>query len=223
MTKRSYLKGLGWGFLPVYLGRQSWDDAQYLTYAQGQADALSAANLAGQAGFPSGTVIFLDIETGGTLALNLISYITGWVHEIDSSATIYWAGIYCNASCAAQIKSAICSDQATFWCVKVDCPPSPGCNLPTQAPNPANCGISYAQAWQYALSPKPAGVNCSGYTGTNCTQYSLNLDVDTATTTNPSNGQRLSESICANDVLMGCRWRCNSFAMEANLIRGAQA
>jgi hypothetical protein len=186
MSKRTYLKNLGWGFLPIYIGRQEGDGN--LNYAQGQTDADNADSLGRQAGFPGGTHIFLDIETGGTLSANFINYIKGWVHEIDSTNTIYWASIYCNVSCAAQIKTAIGSDYATFWCVKPDCPPSPGCNLPSPAPNPANCGISYALVWQYAQTPKPALISCTGYTGNQCDQYSLDLDLNTATSTNPSNG-----------------------------------
>jgi hypothetical protein len=190
MTKRTFLKNMGWGFLIIYVGRQAGDSN--LTYAQGQTDALNAASLAQQAGFPSGATIFLDVEQGGALSSSFINYIKGWVDEIDSSATLYWAGVYCNSSSANQIKNALGSDIITFWCVNVNCPPSPGCNTPSPGPNPANCGISYAQAWQFAESPEPGGINCTGYTSGQCQQtyggYSLDVDLDIATSTNPSNG-----------------------------------
>ncbi|MBI1793339.1 MAG: DUF1906 domain-containing protein [Chloroflexi bacterium] len=193
MTKRTYLKNLGWGFLVIYVGRQEGDGG-LLTYAQGQTDALSVSNLATQAGFPAGTTIFLDVEAGGgVLSSQLTSYIQGWVNKLDSSATPFWAGVYCNFyKIADLIKNAVGTDRCTFWCVNVNCTPSPGCNLPSPAPNPANCGVSYAVNWQFALSPKPAGINCTGYTSGQCKQtyggYSLNVDLDTATSQNPSNG-----------------------------------
>jgi hypothetical protein len=190
MTKRSYLAGLGWGFLIIYVGRQvGWSG---LTYAQGQADASNAAGLASQAGFPSLATIFLDVETGGTLPSDMISYIQGWVDEIDNH-TVYWAGVYCSFyQSAAQIKQAVGANQITFWCWNVNCPPSPGCTLPSSPPNPTGCGYSGASAWQYAQSPEPQGISCSGYTSGECAQtfggYKLNVDLDTANSQNPSNG-----------------------------------
>lgn len=189
MSKRSYLAGLGWGFAVVYVGRQAGQSN--LTYAQGQADADNAATLAGNAGFPSLATIFLDIETGGTLPNNLISYIQGWVAEIDG-VSAYWAGVYCSYTSAAQIKTALGSDHITFWCWHVDCPPSPGCTLPSTPPSPSSCGYSGASVWQYAQSPEPGGISCSGYSGGQCSKtyggYTLHVDLDTASSTNPSNG-----------------------------------
>lgn len=182
--------GLGWGFLILYVGRQvGWSG---LTYAQGQADATNAASLAQQAGFPNLATIFLDVETGGTLPADMISYIQGWVSEIDNN-TAYWAGAYCSFyETAAQIKQAVGSDQITFWCWNINCPPSPGCTLPSSPPNPTSFGYSGASAWQYAQSSPAPKDGCSGYSGTNCPQtfggYPLDVDLDTANSQNPSNG-----------------------------------
>lgn len=188
MAKRSYLANMGWGFLPTYVGRQVGGSG--LTNAQGQSDANNAASLATQAGFPSGTTLFLDVETGSTLPANMISYIQGWVSKIDSG-TLFWAGVYCSYSqSAAQIKAALGTWSVKIWCWNVNCSPSPGCTLPSSAPSPSSCGYSGAVVWQYAQSPKPSGISCSGYTGSQCTQsfggHSLSIDLNTANAANPS-------------------------------------
>lgn len=189
MTKRSVLKGQGWGFLPIYIGRQAGDSN--LNFNQGVADALDAASLAGNAGFPVGTYLFLDVETGGTLSSAFISYIKGFVQTLDEN-TIYWAGVYCSYyRSAAQIKTAIGSLTCRFWCWNVNCPPSPGCV--DQENPPGNCGYADAIVWQYAQSPQPGGISCSGYSGGQCPRSyggtaSKNIDLDTSTSPNPSNG-----------------------------------
>lgn len=187
MAKRSFLSGIGWGFMPIYVGRQVGGSG--LTNAQGQTDASNAASLASSAGFPSGTTLFLDVETGGTLPSGMISYIQGWVDKIDSGS-LFWAGVYCSYGSAAQIKAALGTWSVKFWCWNVNCSPSPGCVLPSSAPSPSSCGYSGATVWQYAQSPEPAGLSCTGYTSGTCKQtfggYSLAVDLNSATTANPS-------------------------------------
>src|SRR5690242_8977257 len=59
MTKCAFLKGLGWGLAPIYVGQQTQTShgSHNLTAAQGTADAQNAAMLAQQAGFPNNCVI----------------------------------------------------------------------------------------------------------------------------------------------------------------------
>ena len=176
MNKRTYLKNLGYGFLVIYFGRQQSDSG--LTFSQGQTDADNAHTLASNAGFPSGTYIFLDVEDGGTLSAAYMNYISGWVQRIDSTATPYWAGIYSSYyQTADQIKNALSGYTLKSWCYNVNVPPSSGCNFPTTAPNPANCGVSYAAVWQLAT-------NCSK----TYNSQTLSIDVDTALSQNPSVG-----------------------------------
>ena len=177
MDKRTYLKNLGYGFLVIYFGRQQGDSG--LTAAQGRDDADDAHNLADNAGFPAGTYIFLDVEDGGTLSSQYMDYISGWVQRINSTSTPFWAGVYCSFyQTADQIRNALSSYTLKTWCYNINVPPAPGCNnIPTTAPNPANCGVSFAAAWQLAT-------NCSKtYNGT-----TLTIDVDTALSQNPSVG-----------------------------------
>jgi hypothetical protein len=76
------------------------------------------------------------------------------------------------------------------------CPPSPGCTYPQNPPSPAAGGIPYASVWQYAQTPRrkeftahcPPGYHTDG----NCyapgdTAHAWFLDVDTATSSDPSN------------------------------------
>lgn len=99
MSKRSTLVNQGWGFTILYVGRQA-GDGSLLNSTQGRTDAQNAASLASQAGFGVNKVIFLDIETGGTLSSAFINYIKGWADEIWNH-TIFNLGMYCSYSSTA--------------------------------------------------------------------------------------------------------------------------
>ena len=189
MTKRSTLASQGWGFGILYVGRQEgWSN---LTFAQGETDAENGVSLAQSAGFPEHAILFLDIESGGTLPTNLLDYINGWATGLSLDGR-YEAGVYCNSSSAAQIEAYVSPAPLTFWCVNVNCSPSPGCTVPSGDLEPSSSGYAAALIWQYAQSPEPLGVTCSGYTAGNCQKTyggnSLNVDLDTSTSYNPSQG-----------------------------------
>lgn len=159
-----------------------------LTTAQGKADAQNASALATQAGFPYGWV-FLNVEQGGTLTSAFMNYITGWLNEIYAN-TPFNPGVYCSFSHTAdQIHNATSGlNTMQFWCYNVNCPPSPGCAPAVLAPS--GCGVSYAADWQFAQSPKPAGINCPGYTSGQCSKtyggVALAVDLNTSIYSNPS-------------------------------------
>ncbi len=186
MSKKSHLESMGWGFTPVYVGRQSGNSN--LTYSQGESDGANAVSLAEQAGFTNGT-IYLDVETGGTLSSNFLSYIEGWTNYVGSSKSPFTVGIYCSSyETANQIYNSP-STVHDWWVFNVNCSPSPGCTTPSGAPSPTSSGVSFASVWQYAQSPKPGGISCSGYTNGECMftygGYSLDVDLNTASTNNP--------------------------------------
>lgn len=144
MNKKNYLDSIGYGYLPIYCGRQ--EGSSNLTTAIGKSDAHAAANLASTAGFPSNSYIYLDIEEGGLLSSNFINYIVGWVSEIENH-TNYSAGIYCSYSQTAdQILNATGGYAVRFWVYHIDTTITPGSG---SAPSPSNSGISYARAWQF--------------------------------------------------------------------------
>src|SRR4051812_22938462 len=62
---RTALQRMGWGFAPVYVGRQVGSPS--LSAQQGTTDGQDAVNLSILAGFPNQTTIYLDIEEGGVL------------------------------------------------------------------------------------------------------------------------------------------------------------
>jgi hypothetical protein len=190
MTKRSYMASLGWGFLITYVGLQEGQSG--LTFAGGEAAAVNATSLAKTAGFPKNAIIFLDIETGGTLTTSMLNYINGWATALFLDE-YYECGVYCNKSSVVQVASFISPNPASFWCVNVNCTPSPGCTVPAPgALPPSGCGYGPALAWQFAESPEPAGTGCGNYVGGQCPQtyggYKFNVDLDTSTAINPSNG-----------------------------------
>lgn len=148
---RTYLAGLGYGFAPLYVGQQydnpNCPSCNALTYDQGGADARNAAQLMIAAGFPDLSVCFLDVEAGGTLPASLISYISGWVYEMNN-ATGYWAGVYCSYESAGQISTAVGSSNVTLWVWDLNIQ---GCqeNTPFPTPNPASA-YPAAKTLQYA-------------------------------------------------------------------------
>ncbi len=175
LNKRTYLKNLGYGFLVLYVGYQA-GDTSYLTSAQGIADAKDAVAKAQQAGFPTGTIIYLDVEQGGLLNPSFLTYIDAWINEINNNSS-YRPGVYCSYSQTAdQINNSI-HVNCQFAIYNINIPPSPGCTTPSPAPDPTNSGVVYALDWQYAQ-------NClKTYNG-----VQLTVDLNTATTLNPSNG-----------------------------------
>lgn len=170
MGKRSFLQGIGYGFLIVYVGRQ----ANNQTYAQGHTDGIQAASLASQAGFTSG-IIYLDREGGNPLTTGQLSYCQGWADAVNG--TYFKAGIYCSYLVADQINSNV-SGIKRFWCVGTN--NSPGCTTNIGSKQPTDCGTSLASTWQYAISPS----------GTECPQtfngYTLAVDLDMSYNQNPS-------------------------------------
>ncbi len=165
MDKRQVLVSLGWGLLPVYVGRQASN--RYLSAQAGAGDADDAAGLAASAGFPGNTAIFLDVETSHPLTARYLSYISAWVNEIQNQG--YTAGIYCNTCNASQINNAL-SGNVEFWVAHYT-----GYNLPSCIPSPADSGASFASTWQFA------GDSYLTYGG-----ISLDIDFNTSTYTDPS-------------------------------------
>lgn len=92
MAQRADLAGQGWGFLPVYVGLQAGNSS--LGGARGTTDGANAAALMAQAGFPAGSVVFLDIETGGPIDPAFEAYIDAWMQAAPGGG--FTAGLYCS-------------------------------------------------------------------------------------------------------------------------------
>jgi hypothetical protein len=168
-------------------------------------DAHAATTAARREGFPAHTIIFLDQEQGGRMLPEQKAYIYAWVDGITTAG--FRAGIYCsgipspddqNVVTAEDIRATAGSRQIVYWAINDACPPAPGCAFPSRPPSPAESGVSFAEVWQFAQSPRRRDVaaNCSNYSrDSNCyppaisAAQQLHVDVNTATLADPSNGR----------------------------------
>jgi hypothetical protein len=207
--KRRALESAGFGFLVLFNGRL-YADLRSVAHATklGQSDAQAAAAAARREGFPRRTIIFLDQEQGGRMLPEQKAYIYAWVDGVTAAG--FRAGIYCSGISAAKeggedvvtaddIRQNAGSRKIVFWVTNDACPPSPGCAFPKRPPSPAESGIDFAGIWQFAQSPErkdvaagcPANYNADG----NCyppgidPATHLHIDVNTATSPDPSQGR----------------------------------
>lgn len=207
--KRELMRAQGFGFLLLYLGRESSElKAKANAVEKGILDARNAASAAKSEGFASQSVIFLDIEEGGRFPSTYHSYLRAWATELARAG--YRAGAYCSGipvgdgpgatiTTADDIRAHAPSQDFVYFIFNDSCPPAPGCTFPQNPPSAASGGIPYAAVWQYAQSPRrkertahcPPGYNADG----NCyapgdTAHAWFLDVSTASTPDPSGGSR---------------------------------
>jgi hypothetical protein len=164
LGKRSLLKSQGFGFVVLFNGRatrnlKSASDA----HQKGTLDGENAAKLAREEGFPSGTVIFLDIEEGGRLPAAYHEYVNAWTDALARAG--FRSGVYCSAmpvdegggatiTTAKDLQDHLGSRKLIFWVDNDACPPSPGCVFPQAPPLLAESGLPNAAVWQYAQSPR---------------------------------------------------------------------
>jgi len=207
--KRSLIENAGFGFLVLFNGRLYADlKSVARATALGKSDGQEAINAAHHEGFSSGTIIFLDQEQGGRMLSEQKAYIYSWVDTVNSSG--FGAGIYCSgipARESAKVSVVTAEDirqnasrrSISFFVTNDSCPPSPGCVFPKNPPKPNASGIDFADIWQFAQSPKrkdfaagcPANYNRDG----NCYSPGVNpslhlhVDVETATSPDPSHGR----------------------------------
>lgn len=202
--KREFLHSLGYGFLPLFNGPTSGElrDEPY-TLKRVAADVQSAASAARREGFPSGSVIFLDIEEGGRLPSTYATYLKHW--SLGLSQLGFRAGVYCSGIPVDEgeglklITADFIRDQTKpveliYWVFNDSCPPSPGCFTLQTLPSPANSGVAYAQIWQFVRSPrdKETARHCHGYAKDgNCyaafdKAHKFNLDLNVAASADPS-------------------------------------
>ncbi len=185
MSKVATLRGMGWGLAPLYVGQQApgGPGSHTLTAAQGAADALDAAALAQSAGLEPGSVVYLDIEIGGTLAADHLAYVAAWVNGMQFPA--FRAGVYCSFSDTAQQVVTTVGDIPVWTFHLIDTGPSQ-IDLSTEtARDPSGSGFGAALAWQYRQSmngPITLHWDDSGTPG-----QLVQVDMDTAVCLDPSN------------------------------------
>jgi hypothetical protein len=203
---RSAVESAGFGFLVLFNGRL-YGELRNVAYASrvGRSDAKAAVAAAQHEGFPAHTIIFLDEEQGGRMLPEQKAYIYAWVDGITAAG--FRAGIYCsgipaaddgNIVTAEDIRQSAGERKIVYWVINDACPPAPGCTFSKRPPSPAQSGVPFAEVWQFAQSPqrKDVAAHCSSYSRDgNCyppgvpAAQSLHVDVNTATSPDPSNGR----------------------------------
>jgi len=202
--KRALMQSAGFGFLLLYTGPESRQlKSVSLAAARARSDAQKASSSAKSEGFPSGSIIFLDIEEGGRLPQSYHAYIRAFGDELERSG--FRAGVYCSGLVddegdghtiitSDDIRNHLDGQEIPYWVYNDSCPPSPGCIAPQDPSPPSTSGIAYAAVWQFVRSPRDtdSAVHCTGYAANgNCyvaldTARQWHLDLDIATSPDPS-------------------------------------
>ncbi|HUI83015.1 MAG TPA: glycoside hydrolase domain-containing protein [Candidatus Binatia bacterium] len=204
--KRKAIAAMGYGFLLLFTGRE---------YAQlkasgdaagvGNRDAGLAVQSARREGFRPGAVIFLDQEQGGRMLPEQRAYIHAWADGVARAG--YRAGIYCSgipfreSGAASVITADDIREHAGgrdihFFVSNDQCGPSTGCVFAQSPPDPSRSGVSFADVWQFAQSPRrpamTAACRQSYAADGNCyppgvaTGSGLHVDLDAANSADPS-------------------------------------
>lgn len=111
MVQANSLVPGGWGFAPIWVGRQMPKKCQVGTkvgyneyvdltggaFSEGESDGAAAATDAANAGFAAANIIYLDLEgynSGDSSCTNAANaYISGWVYDLEYLQSWY-AGVY---------------------------------------------------------------------------------------------------------------------------------
>lgn len=206
--RRETIRNAGFGFLVLFNGKLDAElrkskDAP----AMGRVDSASAVAAAKKEGFPTQTIIFLDVEEGGRMLPEQKAYIYAWVDGVNASG--YRAGIYCSGIAAKEdggvevitakdLQQNAAGRNISFWVANDACPPSPGCVFPKRDPKLSDSGIAFADVWQTAQSPRrrdiAGGCRATYDRNNNCyapgtRDRGLFLDIDVAKTQDPSGGR----------------------------------
>ncbi|MEO5997440.1 MAG: hemopexin repeat-containing protein [Chitinophagaceae bacterium] len=153
MTRLDFLRGIGWGVAPVYVGQQQPEQnspgSHNISAPQGTLDAANAILLALSAGYATGSVIYLDIETGGPIQPGLAAYYKSWVQGVITGG--FKPGVYCSFLLANQFFAL--DRRPAFWTFNL----SKFANGPTAiyqstmpSPEPVLSSIENAAVWQLA-------------------------------------------------------------------------
>jgi hypothetical protein len=145
MGKHDFLRGLGWGIAPIYVGRQvkSIPNSDHrMTPENGITDGLHAGQLARSAGL-AGSIIYLDFENGAPLQAEQKPYYKNWATAIRLKG--FKPGVYCVSSIASGLQLTV--PGAPVWVANYSKFPKAVYKFPFPQPDPA-LGASGATMWQ---------------------------------------------------------------------------
>ena len=204
--KRKTIEAMGYGFLLLFNGREYLQLKAAGNAARvGSRDAAAALKAVAGDGFPKGAILFLDQEQGGRMLPEQRDYIHAWIDGVVQGG--YRAGVYCSGIpfresttvsvvTANDIRDHAGVREIHFFVSNDQCGPSPGCVFPKPAPAPAAGAVPFADAWQFAQSPRrpemtaacratyAADGNC--YPPNMSASTRVHVDVDTANSPDPS-------------------------------------
>jgi hypothetical protein len=208
--KREILNSNGFGFLLLFNGRL-YKELKSVSAARGigARDASAAVASAKREGFPGGAIIFLDQEQGGHMLPEQRAYLHSWMDGIIAAG--FRTGIYCSGIRATEngeggvitandIREGAQGRSITFFVYNDSCPPSPGCATAASPPPPAQSGVPFATAWQFAQSPRRPEFTamCAAHYDADGNCYAplfpksntIEVDVSSATSPDPSSARR---------------------------------
>lgn len=206
---RLAMQKMGYGFLLLFNGREyAYLKASGHAAQVGIRDASAAVQAAQREGFPSRSVIFLDQEQGGRMLPEQLAYILAWADGVVRGG--YRAGIYCSGIpfresgsvsvvTANDIREHAEGRAIQFFISNDQCPPAPGCVFPKSPPAPRQSGVQFADAWQFAQSPRRPEMTSacrqtyakdgSCYPPGMSPASGIHIDVDTANSADPSHAR----------------------------------
>jgi hypothetical protein len=187
MGRRETLSRMGWGIALLYVGQQVFEGQTpaeitqttvcsplLLTEERGRMDGRDAVAKAQQEGFPTGSLIYLDVERMERIPPAMVEYFEGWLRTVlaDGRFTpavyahrINAAGLYAIAQ--RIFLEAGRTDSVSFW---VAGGTGFSLDLPPQA-----VGLPFAQIWQGVLD-----------TNRTWAGRTVNIDENVATRRSPS-------------------------------------
>jgi hypothetical protein len=158
MGKRHVLLQQGWGLAPLYVGQQeTGPGSHHVDAAHGTADGAHAGVLARQAEFPPGSIVYLDIETGGPLSANLQAYLRHWSARLTAEGFV--AGAYLSYTSADSARQTV--PNLKLWVYRIRTVDTNADRAaPFRADPPSSSGVADAIGWQWAQNcriAKPGG------------------------------------------------------------------
>jgi hypothetical protein len=145
MGKTGFLRGLGLGIAPIYVGRQVKtipNSDHRMTPENGITDGLHAARLATSAGL-AGSILYLDFENGAPLKDEQKPYYKNWATALRLKG--FKPGLYCVSSIAAGLQLTV--PGAPIWVANYSKFPKALFKSPFPQPDPTG-GAAGATMWQ---------------------------------------------------------------------------
>jgi hypothetical protein len=150
MGTRAALVEQGWGLAPIYVGQQDPaagpNNSTVLTHDQGRADALDAATMMAAEGFAQPSTVYLDIEVGGPLSTDMLTYVTAWLAGIRDEGLV--PGVYCSVTTGVPAEVRAFDRGVIVWGWNLNHYNQTDAVVPVPSPAPAGCEFADASVWQ---------------------------------------------------------------------------